>query len=75
MGKAARDAMTAKGLTLEATAATVHGLYTDLVADSPPLPAPANVRARIWAAAWLYLAAQGVRARRRRITGLTGGPR
>lgn len=75
MGMAARDTMTAKGLTLEATAATVHGLYADLAEESPLLPAPAKVRSRIWAAAWLYLAAQGLHARRRHVTSLIGGSR
>lgn len=69
LGAAARETVRAKGLTLEATAATMHGLYTDLVGEGQPSPVPPGVRRRMRAAAWLYLLNQAARARRRLLGG------
>jgi len=75
LGAAARETVAAKGLTLEATAATIHGLYTDLLREGPVPAAPPRIRRRIRAAAWLYLAAHAVRARRQRVAALMGEAR
>lgn len=66
LGTAASETIAAKGLTLEATTATLHGLLTDLVKNGPLPPAPPGVERRMRAAAWLYLVRLALRARRRR---------
>ena len=75
LGAAARETVAAKGLMLEATAATLQGLYADLLREGPFPAVPPGIRRRIRAAAWLYLAAQGLRARRRRVAPGMGGCR
>ncbi len=72
LGVAARETITAKGLTLEATAATLHGLLADLVKSGPFLPASPGVERRMRAAAWLYLIRLALRARRRRAARMIG---
>lgn len=73
LGAAGRATVAAKGLTLEATAATLHGLYADLVRERPFPAAPSGLRRRIRVMAWLYLAKQAVRARRRQVAQAVGG--
>ena len=75
MGQAARETVKAKGLTLEVTTATLHGLYSTLLREGPPPAAPTGVRGGMWAAAWLHLADNAIRARSRRARSLLGGPR
>lgn len=75
LGVAARGTVAAKGLLLEATAATIHGLYSDLLRERPLPAAPPSVRRKIRAAAWLCLAVQAVQARRRRLVRVMGGLR
>jgi glycosyltransferase involved in cell wall biosynthesis len=74
LGAAARETVAAKGLTLEATAAMVDALYAELVAEGPLHPPPSGVRRRMWRAAWLYLVAQALDARRRRLGRRRGRP-
>jgi glycosyltransferase involved in cell wall biosynthesis len=75
LGAGAREMVAAKGLTLEATAATIHGLYTDLLQEASMPAAPPRIRRRIRAAAWLYVTAHAMRARRQRVAALMGGAR
>ncbi len=63
LGGAARERVTAKGLTLEATAATVHGLYAELLEEGPSPPVPAGARRWFRAAAWVCLVTHAIRAR------------
>lgn len=65
LGVAARETIQAKGLTLEATAATIHGVYADLWRQGPLFTVARGIRRRMLAAACLYLATQAWRARRR----------
>jgi glycosyltransferase involved in cell wall biosynthesis len=74
-GAAAQQTIASKGLTLEATVATLHDLYADLLRDQPPPAPPSSLCRRIRAAAWLYLGVQAVRARRRRLGRLLRGLR
>jgi glycosyltransferase involved in cell wall biosynthesis len=75
LGTAARETIAAKGLTLEATAATLHGLYADLVRERPFAAVPPGVPGRLRAMAWLYLAKQALRAWRRQAGHAVGASR
>ncbi len=75
LGARARETVIAKGLTLEATATALQGLYADLLREGPLPPVPPGVRRRMWAVGWLYLAKQAARARRRGNARMLGGPR
>ncbi|MBI4572081.1 MAG: glycosyltransferase [candidate division NC10 bacterium] len=72
LGARAQEAIAAGGLSLEATAAKVQALYTDLAQQAPFPAVPPGIRRRIWFAAWLYLAKQAAAARRRRLAHLAG---
>ncbi len=72
LGVAARETIAVKGLTLEATAATLHGLFADLLKDGPLPPAPPGVERRMRGAGWLYLIREALRARRRWMARMVG---
>jgi glycosyltransferase involved in cell wall biosynthesis len=75
LGAAAQETVATKGLTLEATAATLHCLYGDLMRDRPFPAASSGLRRRLRVMAWLYLATQAVAAQRRQVARAVGGSR
>ncbi len=72
LGAAAQETVASKGLTLEATATTLHGLYADLVREGPFPAASPGLRRRIRVMAWLCLAKQAMQARWRQVAQAMG---